>query len=251
MSNFKKIISFAIVISFSIPLVSCSDKAYIANMDYRKQKAFYNGQSRSTALRNIMQLTNTIINVVEKEATKELEQKKLLRLEANSRKIRAMTDNQFMFATFADVFKTQIEATSRVELARARSEAIRYLQPIIAAIYQEQSEKIGTPTTMNDIGMKFMEQLPFLSTVAGMYGLGEAGISAAGDKLTATFNGDNGAINNKSSVASDGSAISINGSAITGDNSNMNTGTSGASGDTTTTETTTTGMTEQKTETSK
>ena len=86
---------------------------------------------------------------------------------------------------------------ANVMIQMKRADIIKDLMPMIQEIYKQQQLQIDKPVTASDVAMKFMENIPFMATVAGMYGLGVEGIKNAKANITSTM-GDNGTLNNGS-----------------------------------------------------
>lgn len=81
-------------------------------------------------------------------------------------------------------------------IAQQRNEAIKFLIPVIRDIYRQQQLDLKAPPTAADVALAFVKQIPFMATVAGMYGLGAKGLEAAGDSISASvYSG--GAFSNK------------------------------------------------------
>ncbi len=108
------------------------------------------------------------------------------------------SDIQYAFFVMGSVFQQSIEMSARVQIAQARMQAIVFMRPIIEALYPVKSGR-KDPITVNGVLSKLVDQVPFMSAMGGMYGLGVEGVQSAGDIITSTINGDNNATGSKSS----------------------------------------------------
>ena len=170
------------IVSPTMMLTGCGDKAYVANMKYREHKALYQSQGRANAMSAITTAIQAIIKTVEGDYATQKEKEASEKKESFTSKLNA-TGNDFAVAVLGDIVVHITDRHAEAEMMRARAEAIRYLEPIVAQIYKETEEEIGTPPTSMHVAMKFVENLPFLATVYGMYKLGTAGIENAGNKV--------------------------------------------------------------------
>lgn len=83
-----------------------------------------------------------------------------------------------------------------------KPDIIRELMPLVKEIYTQQQLKVEAPVSAGQVALAFVNQIPFMSTVAGMYGLGVEGIKKAGDAISAQVdNGSSFANNGGSSTA--------------------------------------------------
>jgi len=71
-----------------------------------------------------------------------------------------------------------------------KADMVESLMPMVAKIYTQQPFSAKAPVSSGEVAMALVKQIPFMFTVAGMYGLGVAGIENAGQQITATL--DNG-----------------------------------------------------------
>lgn len=191
-------------------MFGCSDKAYVANMKMRENTTLFRENSRARAMEAISGSIKIIIDTVEGEYVKQETDKATKNSFVD--KLGSTNGNNFAIAVLGDIVVTMSNNQMKAEMMRARAQAISYLQPIVESIYNGIQERDpGTPTTMNDIGKTLMGHVPFLATVAGMYGLGYQGMKSAGDTITNTFGGDNnGLMNTKGNLADNGGVIGDN-----------------------------------------
>ena len=210
----KRFLSSMAVFVIPLFLASCMgmNDPYKANMKTRSEQTLYKETMRQKAVESVTGAVKMIIGALEDEAVKE----RVAQASANDRFVNKIgtvkgTDSNFAMAVMGDVMMFMIKEHAKGEVARARAEAVRYLEPIIAQLYKEEADRLGVPPTSAQVAMKFFEQIPFVVTVAGMYSLGKAGIEAAGSNITNTLNG-NGDLNQTNtrikSPSSDGSTTS-------------------------------------------
>ena len=84
-----------------------------------------------------------------------------------------------------------------------KPEIVRELVPMIEKIYTQQQLDMEAPVTSGAVAMAFVKQIPFMATVAGMYGLGLAGVENAGDTINATVSNGSSFANNGGTASSD------------------------------------------------
>lgn len=178
-----------VFMAYALNIGGCSTANYDSNMKARENIAFYETANKARAMDSVAVAIKSIINVVEGEVE-----------EQNARMSQRFADddqaigNNYAIAVMGDIVIQMSSNQSKVQLADARARAIQYLEPLLLAIYengtQDYMEGVGTPMTGYDVASEFMTQLPFLATVAGMYGLGVKGIENAGTKLSGTFSGN-------------------------------------------------------------
>lgn len=191
----KRIVVWLMVVFMVFPpifLTGCANDAYEANMRHRSNKAMFQEAGRAKAMEAITGAINAIIKTVEGEYKKQKENEVRTKFVD---KIGA-DGNNFAVAVLGDIVVRMNDSHTEAEMMRARADAIRYLEPIVANIYREETDNLGVPATTFDVAMKFIEQIPFVATVWGMYKLGTAGIENAGTSLANNINGDGNAINN-------------------------------------------------------
>lgn len=203
----KKILMVLMSFILASPMVGCGGVSdYASNMKARENIALYENKYNSSALKTITDVIKEIIRPFDEQKEAVIEdtiadikaslnsdyQETFKRIPTNDSQyalswmgtaIMRMSDNASAIAIVT------AKEHGRAEMARARSEAIKYLEPIVKAIYDKHTEEFGTPPTAIQLGMALVQQVPFVATVGGMYGLGVAGIDAATAKLTGTFNG--------------------------------------------------------------
>ena len=69
--------------------------------------------------------------------------------------------------------------------SQQRSEAFKFLIPVIRDIFKQRQLNVKAPVTAGDVALAFVDQVPFMTTVAGMYGLGKEAARQAGDNISA------------------------------------------------------------------
>lgn len=187
----KQMIGVFLCVMITIGTAGCGalNDAYESNMRMRSDQALYKETNRAKAAEAISGAIKVIIGSVETEAVKQNEANQKSRF---TDRVNGSGSSDFAVAVLGDVMLAMVEGQSKAEIARARAQAIQYLEPILAQIYKDEYEKIGTPLSAGDVVAKFMDNIPFLATVAGMYGLGKAGIENAGNHIS-SYASDNSA----------------------------------------------------------
>ena len=178
-------------------------------MQARKEIAWSQSTNQRMAAHDVMAVVAKILNPFEEQARMQAQEKfnegqDVIVLGSTNTKTPS-GDNYAMFL-FAEVMGKMIEQQGKAEIMRARAQAINYMVPMIEAIYSQHMADFGTPMSTNAVLAKLVDQIPFVATVGGMYGLGVSGIDAAGDTIAATLS-DGSTFNSNSSVASGGSVV--------------------------------------------
>jgi len=204
--NFLRTVVVSVLAVF---LLSGCAEEYRSNMQARKEIAWAESTNQRLATSEVMGVISKILNPIEKESKKQSEEKSIIKLETRGVKSSVSSDSAYALGLMAQVMGKMVAWQGRAEIMRARAEAIRYLTPIIEAIYSQHMQDFGTPMSTNQLLSKLFDQIPFVATVGGMYGLGVSGIQNAGDSIAATLSGDGNTFNYKGSqtVAKDGGII--------------------------------------------
>ena len=87
-----------------------------------------------------------------------------------------------------DVIDTVFDTSGRLVdylMAQKRVEVFKFILPFIEKVYQQQQLEMQAPVDAGRVALAFVNQIPLMTTVAGMYGLGKVGIENAGDHITA------------------------------------------------------------------
>lgn len=201
----KKLILIFLFLSLSGCGLISGETDYQASVQAKKESNTNIAINQRMAIDSVFHHISTIIKPFEKQYTEENK-------ESTENLVAPEEGNIDHYAIYV-LGKININQGKREherELARIRVEVFRYLQPIIESIYSQQYEQMGTPMTINQVVSKLFDQIPFVATVAGMYGLGVEGMRKAGDEIYNTIEGDNnGNINSKGTqyVADSGSNI--------------------------------------------
>lgn len=175
-------------------MVSGCSKEYTAKQATISQVAYTESSNKRIAVGTVMQVVEKLIVPFEKM----YKEKTVI----NTDRIKPTTDIQYGFYYMSELAMQHIRSTERVDLQRIRVEVFKAVQPIIAKIYDDHIDLGGDPLTVNGLLAKLVDQVPFMATVAGMYGLGVEAARKAGDQIAATFNGDNtGPVNLKGNLA--------------------------------------------------
>lgn len=214
----KPTAALALIVCLTTLILSgCGKSNYQSNMDARSKQKLYSEKYKSQSTGTIMKVITNILNPIEKQAVGDIKNQIELQKLKNADKINMYSqsgilmpknENEYAMAWMGtalvrmadnDLKETVqlIKSHGEAEIARARAEAIRYLTPLVKAIYNDLEKDMGTPPTWADVGVALINQVPFVATVAGMYGLGVKGIENAGIEIAGTFT--------DSSIATDGS----------------------------------------------
>ncbi len=237
MTKTKRVLSVLVIMSML--LASCTAE-YKEHMQANKEIAWVQTTNQRLAVGELVKIINAVVKPFEEEyvaqtlgvpsenVTVATDENGLPYIAATKVKENPTTDMQYALFTMKGMFDALMEyqhretmARIKLDLARIRVEAIRYLQPIIEKIYDQHLVDNNKPPSTNDVLIALVKQIPFVATVGGMYGLGVAGIEAAGNKISGTFT--------NSSVATDKAASASGfGRANTGDNASASGTTEGA-----------------------
>ena len=115
-----------------------------------------------------------------------------------------MFEKTYTDANGKEVTETVYSSTGEVFAFMAeyrKPDIVRELVPMIKEIYTQQQLDMVAPVTSGEVAIAFVKTIPFMATVAGMYGLGVSGIENAGSTINAT-------VSNGSSFANDGGIAS-------------------------------------------
>lgn len=200
----KKVVTGVCLVS--VLFTGCA-REYEANMSARSQIAYTESTNRRMAVGEVMDAVGVVISGFETAYNKKKDDEIENILSSSSNTI-VLSDVQYGFQQISNITIAIINSHAEQELARLRVEVFKYLTPIIEAIYKDHADKMGTPMSTNEVVASLIKQVPFLATVAGMYGLGYQGMKSAGDTISNNISGDNtGTIANKSNIADSGSII--------------------------------------------
>lgn len=186
--------------ALALTIGGCS-KEYEANMNARKQIAWVQSTNQRLAAADVMEVIKQILIPFEDEWKKD--QVGSQPLSGTDLIPRAphvtngqpvvvevkMSESMQAMNLMANVMGKMIDNHGQAELMRARAQAIQYITPIIEAIYSQHMDDFGTPMSTNEVVNNFVNQLPFLATVGGMYALGAKGIDNAGQEITNNASG--------------------------------------------------------------
>ena len=160
----------------------CANDAYKANMQYRDHRAMWRSQSQQTSMATVMKAVSAVTAGIEAEAVKSHESA-VDRLISNIK----VSDTNLGMILLAKVASSISENQSKVEIARAKAQTIQYLQPIVASIYQQLNEKLGTPPTWQDVALRVVDNIPVMTTALGMYGVAATMADKVGEHVVANL----------------------------------------------------------------
>lgn len=186
---------YAFILTLFFVLAGCASE-YHDNMEARKSIAETQAVNQRMAVGEIMRITGELIAPFEIEKYREIK----------GVAIPLDTKNESLFVV-TRLFEKTLDNQVLIEITRSRAQVIQYLVPIIKSIYEQNLADFGTPMSSNEVLSKLVGQIPFVSTVGGMYGLGELGIRKAGDRVNAMLS-DNASVNYKSPVVTEGDVSS-------------------------------------------
>ena len=163
-------------------LAGCANDAYQANMKYRDHRAMWRSQSQQSSMGTVMKAVSAITGGIEAEVRAGRETP----IDGLIKGIK-VTDSNMGMILLARVASSISENQSKVEIARAKAQTIQYLQPIVASIYQQLNEKLGTPPTWQDVALRVVDNIPIMTTALGMYGVAATMADHVGERITANM----------------------------------------------------------------
>ena len=174
--------AIASIIIIVILLSGCANDAYRANMQYRDHRAMWQSQNQQAAMTTVMKAVAAVTAGIETEAVMAHESS-VDRLVGNIK----VSDANLGMILLAKVASSISANQSKVEIARAKAQTIQYLQPIIASIYQQLNEKLGTPPTWQDVALRVVDNIPVMTTALGMYGVAATMADKVGEHVVANL----------------------------------------------------------------
>ncbi len=224
-----------LVIMLALILQSCANSSRNVYEKNVTQRTLFKAKYGAKAVDSVMQVVEKVVAPFEEQYQVSIEdQIKLIQAKADASNFMMTKDSilapsseaQYAMSWMGALLLRSIDNSTQetiamikahgdAELARARAQAIEYLTPIIEKIYATmQEENGGAPPSIEQIGIEFVKQIPFVATIGGMYALGAKGIEAATAKISGTFT--------NSSVATGKGAQSAAGASRTGGSSGDN-----------------------------
>ena len=70
-------------------------------------------------------------------------------------------------------------------ISQQQTKILEVILPIIRGIYKQQQLNISAPVDAGSVALALINNIPFMTSMASMYGLGKAGIENAGDRISA------------------------------------------------------------------
>ena len=184
----KKLMAIILCVFVAVSTVSCGYKDYsLAKKEFAQTESIR--MKEQTVV--VMEALKYIMGGFEKAAQTE-------------HKASPMFEKTYIDAQGNPVSETVYNNTGEIFAFMAdyrKPDVIRELVPMIEKIYTQQQLEMEAPVTSGAVALAFVKQIPFMATVAGMYGLGVSGIENAGDTISAT-------VSNGSSFANNGGVAS-------------------------------------------
>ncbi|NIT54914.1 MAG: hypothetical protein GWN00_01300 [Aliifodinibius sp.] len=170
------------IVIIGLSAINCTSYKHWADME--KTRAQYREAYRADSLLAIEGIIYQIIAPFESAAfqnAEEVEPKYLIKHKYIDHK------GDPVVLMVGDVVTPIVQNFNRRDIIRARTQAIRYLEPIIARVYKEEAQK--GPVTFEQVAAKLVEHTPMALVVGGMYGLGKVASENAGNQVLTASEG--------------------------------------------------------------
>jgi hypothetical protein len=186
----KKLMAIILCVFVALSTVACGYKDYsTAKKEFAVTESIRMTQQTTV----VMKTLEILMSGFDKAATAEQKGSPLFEKEyvdANGQVVK-----ETIYSNTGEVFAFMTEYR--------RPEIIRELVPMIEHIYKQQQLEMEAPVTSGEVALAFVNQIPFMATVGGMYALGAAGLDAAGDNISATVSNGSSFANNGGTASSD------------------------------------------------
>lgn len=201
-----KLIAMIMVSVFVLSTVGCLKSSYQSHTEYKSTKAIADAVSRPKALRAITSIVSDILDPLESAV-----RGKYVQANTNTYLLKNTyidgAGNEVTF-TVGDIVTPIVNKFLDRDIAIARANAIQYLTPIVEAIYKDSSND-NAPMTAAQVFSKLMDNIPIMTTVLGMYGLGVGMVDKVGDNIAMELNDSTFVNRGNLTEASGGAAISF------------------------------------------
>ena len=161
----------SLLLAIVMAISGCA-REYEANMKARENMALYQFKYQQQAVDSVMSAVKVLIKPLEIQWSYKNTDKPICDDGSNA-----------MLTAMREMLRWH----GMAELERARAQAIQYLTPIIQAIYAQHLQNFGTPMSTNELLARVANNIPLMTTVAGMYGLGVSAARYAGDQVNASL----------------------------------------------------------------
>ena len=180
----KKLMAIIMCVFFAMSVVSCGYKDYsIAKKEFAQTESIRMKEQTVVVMETLKILMGGFERVSQADHRPSPMFEKTY-VDANGKPV-----TETVYSSTGEVFAFMVEYR--------KPDIIRELVPMIKEIYTQQQLDMVAPVTSGEVAIAFVKTIPFMATVAGMYGLGVSGIENAGNTITAT-------VSNGSSFANDG-----------------------------------------------
>lgn len=183
-----RVIVFIMMITLLLGGCTSSYKQYAS---YKTAKATVDAENRPWAVENVGVIIDYILGPIEQSA----------RTQSSNAQETYLLKHTYIdingdpvTITVGDVVSPIVSMFMERDIMVARVQAVKYLQPIIATIYNDMAES-DAPVTTGDVMLKVAGNIPLLSTVLGMYGVSSVMANKVGTTIgDLAVNGNNTSI---------------------------------------------------------